>query len=108
MNTITAQRLRQTIDRCGDASEISNADIVELESELSGLLAQIAERQSAQDADSLLLELGSLQELLSILTFKYGVDLTDRQRRIVRDYDRWDDAGSRADFFKEIVAGRVE
>ncbi len=107
MNSITSQRLRQTIDRCGDASEISNADIVELESELSGLLAQIAKKQSAQDAESALLELGSLQELLSILVFKYDVDLTDRQRRIVREYDRWDDGETRIYFFKEIAAGRV-
>ena len=107
MRTTTAQRLRQLIDRCGDASEISSADVMELESELADLLAQIAKKKTPQDAENLLQELGTLQELLSILIFKYGVELTDRQRKIVRDYDRWDDEETRAYFFKEIVAGRV-
>ena len=107
MSTITSQRLRQMIDSCGDASDICNADIVDLESELCGLLAHIAEKQSDQDADIALLELGSLQELLSILIFKYGVEMTDRQPRIVREYDRWDDAETRVSFFNEIASGRV-
>ena len=107
MSTTPSTRVRQTIDRCGDASEISSADVTELESELADLLAEIAKKKSPQDAENLLQKLGALQELLSFLIFKYGVELTDRQRRIVRDYDRWDDEETRAYFFKEIVAGRV-
>ena len=95
------------IDRCGDAPEISIADVMELESELADLLAQIAKKKTPQDAANLMQELGAFQELLSILRFKYQVKLTERQRRIVREYDRWDDEETRAYFFKEIVAGRV-
>lgn len=105
--TISSQRIRQTIEKCGDASEILDSDIADLESELNGLLTQIAEKNSPHDAERDLLDLGSLQELLSILIFKYDVKLTDRQRRIVREYDRWDDEETRVYFFTEIAAGRV-
>ncbi len=107
MSITTFQRIQEKLSRCGDASEVSDADIVELEFELADLLSLIAEKESAQDAAEELQELADFHGLMAVLSFKYDVELTERQRKVVRDYDRWDDERTRVDFFREIAEGRV-
>ena len=99
--------MRELLARCNDRPEISDSDVVQLDLEIDSLLARIATKKSPKEAENLLMDLGAFQELLAILFFKYGFELTDRQRKIVQQYDRWDDEETRGEFFKDIVAGRV-
>ncbi len=107
MPKTTLQRIQEALCRCSDGSEVSDADVAELDSELAELLLLIAEKESPQDAAEELRELGALQSFMALLAFKYDVELTDRQRKVVRDYDRWDDEETRVWFFREIAEGRV-
>lgn len=106
MSIPSSTKIRETIARRGDASDISREDIENLESEFDKILGQIAARKSPHSAESDLLELGSLQELLALLAFKYGIELTSRQRRLVREYDRWDDKETRVHVYKEVLNGQ--
>jgi hypothetical protein len=49
-----------------------------------------------------LIALGQIHKVLATLCFKYGQPLSERQRRIVREYDRWDVADVRQTIYDAI------
>ncbi len=107
MSTTTSIRLRRQIDTSGDCPTVTSEDIRELDAEMSGILERMAVRTTYEDAKPELDELADLHGLLATLLFKWCVDLTDRQRQVVRSFDRWDDEDTRKHFFGEVTAGRM-
>jgi hypothetical protein len=97
-------RLRESI---GPDFPISAHEINALEEELNGVLRSVACSKELEEAQADLDALGKLQELLATLLFKYKVDLTPRQRSIVREFDRSDDPEVREYIFAEIKKGRL-
>lgn len=80
-------------------------DYQALDKKIVGLFASISTCDSAADADSHLVEFGHLQDLMAALAFRFGTQLTERQREIVREYDRWDVPEIRKRAFEKIKAG---
>ena len=107
MTTTTSHRLRHQIQLSGDAPEITESDISDLEAEMEKILMRIAAKPSALEAATELDELGEFHGLLAVLLFKHRIPLSERQKKVVRVFDRWDDDETRTYFHKEVVAGRI-
>lgn len=89
---------------CGPVSLTDN-DHHLLDSELDDLLRSIAKCASVEAAGSFLLELGELEDVLVTLLCKHEVRLTERQREIVTEYDRWDVPEVRQEAYRKIKNG---
>jgi hypothetical protein len=89
----------------GKAKVLTDGDRFILDRELDQLLKSIRECDTAGLADGLLQELGDLQEVMAIFAFKHDIELSERQRGIVRDYDRFDDLGVRHDAYQKTKNG---
>lgn len=76
-----------------------------LDGEIDEILGVITEASNIDEADSKLQELGTMQETLATLSFKYRIELTQKQRKLVRRYDRWDDSRLRTSAFEDIRRG---
>ena len=76
-----------------------------MDQEIDEILERISRMSSIDSADRMLQELGLIQENLATICFKYQVLLSDKQRKLVRKYDRWDDLGCRMDSFQAIKNG---
>jgi hypothetical protein len=76
-----------------------------LDEELDRAIASIAQTSTIDDANDKLLELGAMQDVLATLSFKYRIPLTDKQRKFVRQYDRWDVPEVRASIYNAIKNG---
>ncbi len=85
---------------------MSDEERSDLDRELDALLRSIAESSTIDAAESKLEELGHLQRLLATVCFKYQIELTETQRRLVRNYDRWDVAEVRAAALEAIRRGQ--
>jgi len=85
---------------------MSDEERSDLDRELEALLRCIAKTGTINAAESKLEELGRLQQLLATVCFKYQIDLTETQRRLVREYDRWDVAEVRAAALEAIRRGQ--
>jgi hypothetical protein len=70
--------------------------------ELNRIIITVAKCDSMESAQGDLLELGRVQEILATLTFRYGAQLSARQRQIVREYDRCDLPEVRQSTFNKI------
>jgi hypothetical protein len=73
-----------------------------LDAELDETLESIANCDSVEAAEPLLLDLGDIQLVLATLAFKHGIELSKRQRAIVREYDRCDVPEVRHDIFANV------
>jgi hypothetical protein len=97
-------------DRLGLASIrgmcVSDEERSRLDEELDELLLAIARCESFESAGDKLRSLGLMQELLATLSFRYRINLSEKQRQLVHVYDRWDDAGVLAASYEAIKAGR--
>ncbi|MCC7087183.1 MAG: hypothetical protein IT427_19445 [Pirellulales bacterium] len=81
---------------------LSNDERHIMDGELDEMLKSIASCDTAESAEPLLQELGCLQEAMATLAFKHGVELSHRQREIVREYDRFDVQDVRRHVFQKI------
>src|SRR5258708_39135305 len=70
--------------------------------EIDRIIESIAQKSSFDEANSRLLELGTMQEVLATLCFKNNITLTEKQRRLVRDYDRWHVTAVKASAYNAI------
>jgi len=73
-----------------------------LDGELDEMMKSIANCDTVEAAEPLLQELGRIQEIMATLAFKHGIQLSGRQRRIVREYDRCDVPEVRRIVFQKI------
>ncbi len=76
-----------------------------LDNDIDEVLRLIANCEGFQAAESSLLALGEIHKVLATLAFRFGVSLSPRQRRIVREYDRWDVPEVRHAVFSAIRRG---
>ena len=77
-----------------------------LDEGIDELLTKIRGCTEMAAAEPYLMELGELQTLLATLAFKYRVALTQRQKMLVREYDRFDVAEVRNEAFHAVKEGR--
>jgi hypothetical protein len=104
----TSDEIRSRLrDSIGPEFPISARERDLLEAELDEILRSIASHSVVAEAEEDLSALGTLQELLATLLFKYKVDLTKRQRAIVRQFDRSDDPDERNYVFTQIKNGHL-
>jgi len=76
-----------------------------LDNDIDEVLRLIANCEPFEAAESSLLALGEIHKVLATLAFRFGVSLSPRQRRIVREYDRWDIPEVRHAVFDAIKRG---
>src|SRR5438067_883628 len=69
---------------------LSDEERSDLDRELDALLTSIADCHTTETAEKKLQELGEMEQTLATICFKYRIDLTEKQRKLVREYDRWD------------------
>jgi len=84
---------------------LTDEEIIHLDHEIDEVLASIATCPSINNADDKLQQLGLMQEILATIWFKYRVKLSEKQRRLVQRYDRWDDFELRRASFESIKKG---
>jgi uncharacterized protein with von Willebrand factor type A (vWA) domain len=99
--------IRERISLKGrEGAVLSAEEVVELDNELANVIADIKASSSYSAAAQSLDELGTLQEVLALLLFKYDAPLSTRQRAVVRRFDRSDDPDLRAAIYKAAKEGR--
>jgi hypothetical protein len=77
-----------------------------LDEEIDEVLASIARKMTMIDAERELQELGIMEETLATLCFKYQLGLSEKQRNLIRQYDRWDVFEVRATTYEAIRQGK--
>jgi hypothetical protein len=75
-----------------------------LDEELHRAIASIAQTSTIDDANDKLLELGAMEDVLVTL-LTYRIPLTDKQYKLVHEYDRWDVPEVRASIYNAIKNG---
>lgn len=97
-----SDRLRQASIR---GMFLTDEERCQLELEINEVLEAIAKAPTFDDADKGLQELGRMQNTLATICFKYRVELSAKQRQLVREYDRWDDPNVRLSTYEAIKKG---
>jgi hypothetical protein len=102
----TFLQLRERLQRFGPREmTLSDEEVAQLDREIDELLASIAQEATAKAADPKLLRLGEVQKVLATICFSTKLPHSERQRQLVRNYDRWDDLQARQRCFAWIKAG---
>jgi hypothetical protein len=83
-------------------SSLTDDDRRALDLGLDQMLRSIANCNTFEAAEPFLQELGDLQLVLATLAFKHDIELSNRQREIVREYDRCDVPEVRRKAFQKI------
>jgi hypothetical protein len=96
---------RRLSNRGMDDLPLTDGDLHELDRELIATVERIARCPDLLSASVALDELASQQEVLATLRFKYRLRLSEKQRRLVRQYDRSDDPRLREFVFQVIRNG---
>ena len=100
------QKLRDRLQLYGiQEMTLTDEEAIELDREIDQLLASIAGELNVQAAEPKMLLLGEVQHMLAVICFKTKLPFSEKQRQLVRNYDRWDDAGSRQRCFVWIKEG---
>jgi hypothetical protein len=82
--------LLQRLEASSSPVSLTEEDRRVLDFELDETLKSIANCDTVEAAEPFLLELGEIQDVMATLAFKHDLQLSKRQREIVREYDRWD------------------
>ena len=85
---------------------LSEAERASLNGDFDEAMRLIANFDSFAEADGQLKKLCEIQEVMAALAFKHGIELSSRQREIVREYDRCDDEAVRRDAFQKIKGAK--
>jgi hypothetical protein len=102
----TFQKVRERLQALGTKEmTLSDEEVARLDQEIDQLLVSIAEEPDAQAAEPKMMQLGEMTDVLAIICFGTKLPFTDKQRQLVRNYDRWFDAESRQRCFGWIKAG---
>lgn len=103
----TSRNIQERIKIQGrEGAALSNAEVDGLDNEIDNIVLHIRAAKDYIVATSSLNELGTLQELLSLLLFKYGALLSAKQKIVIRGFDRPDDPDLRLVVYKAIMDGR--
>jgi hypothetical protein len=91
-------------DPCRDKN-LTDEEKAALDRALDTALHAIARHPTWKQAEPDLLSLGDLQRLMATLAFRFGVRLTERQIRLVREFDRCDVPEVRRKIYQAIKKG---
>jgi len=97
--------LLQRLEGQWEPVSVTDQDRQLMDSEMDEILRSIARCSTAEAAEPLLLELGELQDVLMTFFCKHNVALTERQDKIIREYDRWDVPEVRQETYQKIKSG---
>ena len=98
-----AARIR---DATSPVLDVTEADLMSLEEELTRLVSAIGQQQDVGAAGPALTELDSMQTLLATIAFKYKVSLAPRLYHVVRQLDRLDDPAVRLAVHRACQTGQ--
>jgi hypothetical protein len=102
----TFQQIRERLLGFGPKEmTFSDEEVAQLDREIDELLASIAQEATAEAADPKLLQLGEIQKVLCTICFSTKLPYSEKQRQLVRNYDRWGDPEARQRCFAWIKAG---
>lgn len=82
--------------------EITDNDQELINRDVDKLISRLLLCNNIDEAESLLNDLGTLQEVLAKLAFQYHITLHPRLMKLVREFDRSDDNDVRLDVFNKI------
>jgi len=77
-----------------------------LDKELDQLLQSIGLCPTVESAEGNVHELDDFQSFLQLLSFKYLAELSEKQNRLVHQYDNWGDPSLRRAHFEAIKRGQ--
>jgi hypothetical protein len=83
-------------------------DLPKLESIVMSLFNSIGVCETLQEARTLFSIINDIQFVVAKLVFKEGVEVSDRLRKFVRDFDRLDDLEIMTSFFNQIKKGEYK
>lgn len=92
-----------TVEHVGQ--NLESGQELALEGALNSILGEIRQQESLEAADACLTQLGLFQTELARACFKWRMPLPPKLRRLVREFDRSDDADLRLAVFKQIKEG---
>ncbi len=102
---IVFSEIRQRLSNRGiDEVALTESERHNLDQELDATLERIARCPNVDSASSAFDELGEQQDVLATLLFKHKVQLSEKQRRLVRQFD-FDDSQLRVFVFQVIKSG---
>jgi hypothetical protein len=103
---IVFSEIRQRLSNYGmNKVALTESERHNLDQELDATVERIARCPDLDSASSALDELGAQQDVLATLLFKHKVQLSEKQRRLVRQFDRFDDPRLRVFVFQVIRSG---
>jgi len=102
----TSEDIRNRIISAGrDGAYLREDEREALDHEIDGFVSRIRQYDDLSAAEESLMELGQLEELLALLLFKYHAEVSQKQKSLVREFDRSDDPRARALMFRAIKEG---
>jgi len=81
-------------------------EAVALDREFDALLHRIKACPDYASAETALVELSEMEDLFALLLCKYNLKLSDKQKRLCREFDRYDDPETRYRFYQDVKEGR--
>ena len=103
----TSRNIQERIKNNGrEGATLSNTEVDGLDNEIDNIVLHIRSAKDYDTAISSLNELGTLQELLSLLLFKYDALLSTKQKTVICGFDRSDDPDLRLAVYKAIKEGQ--
>jgi len=85
---------------------LSDEERSDLDREIDRILEAIVQRPTLDNAEKELHELEVMQSLLQLLSFKYRVDLSEKQNRLIHQYDNWGESHIRRANYEAIKRGQ--
>ena len=102
----TFQQIRERLLGFGPKEmTLSDEEVAQLDREIDQLVASIAQEATAEAADPKLLQLGEIERVLATICFSTELPYSEKQRQLVRNYERWDDLRIRQQCFAWIKTG---
>jgi hypothetical protein len=89
-----------------DGACLSSEEVIGMDNEICELLNRMKSFPDAAAASAVMDELAELQDTLALLLFKYHVPVSEKQKLLVKKYERWDDPDLRSRFFAAVKEGR--
>ena len=102
-----SQLIKARIDELGwPAASLSQDERSALDLEVDEIVGRIKSSSDFREADVVLRELGEFETFLSLLLCKYHLTLSDKQKKLINEFDRSDDVETRHRLYNDIKEGR--
>jgi hypothetical protein len=102
-----SQIIKDRIDKLGwHGAYLSQDERCALDLEIDEIVGWIKSSFDFCEADAVLKELGEFETFLSLLLCKYHLTLSDKQKKLINEFDRSDDVETRHRLYKDIKENR--